>query len=220
MAGIVVVSPGRHNPAECGRGTVCEGAGAFEMDEDKDQQITLLVGFDAAYYFLQARWEAGAKSDDIANLLASMERSPQINTQPLDIGQWSDWLDAVLSVRPDFREVREIRQRIQDDWRASVQIYEMPSSPEKQAALNEYRANAAHHTWHRMGDHPVNASDAYEAMSSFISTFWERDGRHFSGLGIILSDLKQADSAARAVQWNAWLAAIKKALQARTLPAA
>lgn len=176
-----------------------------------DRNINLLVGFDAMRAFLRARWEEDEKqSDDLANLLSNMNRNVWRNTQPLDIAQWSDWLDAVLSVWPDLEDVKSTRREIEEDHKKLRRILEM-EEPEQRAELDKYRAKAALKTWHRIGHRSMSALDAYEAMRAFLSAYWSRGGEQSRDIGIILGELKHEEATPRVAQWNAWLAAVQTA---------
>jgi hypothetical protein len=60
-----------------------------------------------------------------------MNRDVWRNTQPLDVAQWSDWLDAVLSVRPDLADIRDARQQIAEDHQKLARILKMESSDQR-----------------------------------------------------------------------------------------
>jgi hypothetical protein len=67
--------------------------------------LTLLDGFDAVRAFLEARFRNdGGRSGDLAILLGGMSRELAADARPADPAQWSDWLDAVASVRPGLGE--------------------------------------------------------------------------------------------------------------------
>ena len=172
-----------------------------------DQHTSLIVGFDAVGIFLRARWKEGEKqSDDLANLLGSMNRDVGRNSQPLDIAQWSDWLDAVLLVRPDLDEVRQARLQMQDDHQKLRRILETAPSeqPEK---LNQYRTETASQTWHRVGDCSMSILDGYEAMRAFVAAYWHRGRKQSREIGIILENLLHEEPAAAGLaQWDNWLA--------------
>jgi hypothetical protein len=78
-----------------------------------DPRITLLAGFDAMRAFLNARWEDGGRqSGDLAILLGGTNRDAAHDGQPADPAQWSDWLDAVLMVRPDLAQAIDAQRPI------------------------------------------------------------------------------------------------------------
>ncbi|MBM3528146.1 MAG: hypothetical protein FJX62_08640 [Alphaproteobacteria bacterium] len=69
-----------------------------------DRGVSLPAGFDAMRAFLHAQWEdGGRRSEDLAILLGSLDRGTAQDGAPADPAQWSDWIDAVLTVRPDLK---------------------------------------------------------------------------------------------------------------------
>ena len=176
-----------------------------------DRNIDLVVGFDAMRAFLLVRWEEDDRqSDDLANLLSNMNRDVWRNSQPLGIAQWSDWLDAVLSVRPDLADIRNAQQQMAKDHQKLVRILKMEPL-EQRAELDKYRVEMALQPWHRIGQRPVSPLDAYEAMRAFLSSYWSRGGKQSRDIGAILDGLKHEKTAARMAQWDAWLAAVQTA---------
>lgn len=176
-----------------------------------DRNVDLLVGFDAMRAFLRAEWEKDERqSDDLANLLSNLNRDVWRNTQPLDIAQWSDWLDAVLSVRPDLADIRDARQQIIVDHQKLARILKMEPS-EQRAEMDKYRAEMTLQTWHRIGHRSISVLDAYEAMRAFLAAYWSRGGAQSRDIGIMLDELKHEEAAPRVAQWDAWLAAIQAA---------
>jgi hypothetical protein len=180
-------------------------------DVRTDTQTNLLIGFDALRLFLRVRWEEDEKrSVDLANLLSSMERDVGRNSQPLDIAQWSDWLDAVLSVRPDLGDVKRARKEIEDDHQRFHSILEMKGS-EQERELDKFRTESARQTWHRIGHHPISILEGYEAVGKFLTAYWERGGKRCRYIGTILQDLLREPAASSFAQWNDWLRAVQAA---------
>jgi hypothetical protein len=181
------------------------------MTDQGEQQLNLLVGFDAMRAFLNAAWKNnGKKSDGLANLLSNISRDVWANGQPLDIAQWSDWLDAVLAVQPDLEDVREARRQMLDEHQKFARILKMEES-EQRVELAKYRTETAAKPWHRGGSCTISTLSAFEAMCSFLSAYWNRDGRRSDDIGGILSGLDRRNIEPQATQWSAWLAAIEAA---------
>jgi hypothetical protein len=62
----------------------------------QEDQISVLVAFDAMRQFIDDYWKRGGSgSDDIAVLLGSLNRDEIENSLPLDAALWHDWLKAV-----------------------------------------------------------------------------------------------------------------------------
>jgi hypothetical protein len=150
-----------------------------------DRQISLLFGFDIMRSFFQKIWEEDEKhSDDLAGLLGSMDRDEKANGQPLDIGQWTDWLDAVLVVRSDLSALRDARTEMQGDHQEFLEALKIQRPKDQRKALNELRAKAANTTWHRVGHHSIGILEAYEAMRIFLRAYWERSGKTSRDIGM------------------------------------
>jgi hypothetical protein len=134
-----------------------------------------------------------------------------MNGQPLDIAQWSDWLDAMLSVRPDLDDIKEVRRQIQEDYHEFLRARKTEPLEVRRKALDALRAKATKCTWHRIGHRSVGELDAYEAMRAFLSAYWSRGGKQSRDIGAIVDELKHKETAPDVAQWNAWLAAIQTA---------
>src|SRR5882724_4741777 len=130
--------------------------------------------------------------------------------KPLDIAQWSDWLDAVLSVQTGFDDIRNARRAMQEDHQKLRQILEMEPSAQSEE-LNRYRARTSLQTWHRVGDRPISLLDGYEAMRAFLSAYWNRGGRQSHDIGMILGGLHRPEAGRGLTQWNNWLKAVDAA---------
>jgi hypothetical protein len=171
------------------------------------EDISLLVGFDSMRAYLQSRWLEGEERDDnLAGLLGDLDRNETRNTPPLDLAEWSDWLNAVLSVRPDLDDIRRTLRQIQDDQREFVLALAVEPSEAQVKVLDELRNRAAQHTWHRIGDLPINALSAYEAMRPFLGAYWATKSHPLGKLAAIFDELNNHDA-----QWAAWLAAVQVA---------
>ena len=69
---------------------------------DETPRLSVREAFDAARHFLEAYWERGQRSsDDIANLLSSMDGEMTADGRPIDAAQGTDWLDAVRRVQTE-----------------------------------------------------------------------------------------------------------------------
>jgi hypothetical protein len=68
--------------------------------EPSQYQLTELEAYDAMLAFLEAYWRrGGGKSDDLAVLLGSTNRSICADLGPGDPAQWNDWMNAVEKVK-------------------------------------------------------------------------------------------------------------------------
>lgn len=68
--------------------------------------LTELEAYDAMQKFLRAYWERGGKSPrDVAVLLTDISRNTELNLEPGDPAQWSDWLEAVAAVKGERKGV-------------------------------------------------------------------------------------------------------------------
>jgi hypothetical protein len=66
-------------------------------------ELTALQAFDAMRVFVESYWERGLKaSDDLRLLLSAMNRETAIwaDGGPADPAMWSDWMQAVETVKP------------------------------------------------------------------------------------------------------------------------
>jgi hypothetical protein len=171
--------------------------------------VSLLAAFDAMRSFLENRWEEdGKQSDDLANLLSALDRDVGRSGQPLDVAQWSDWLDAVLSVQTGFDDVRSARRQIQEDYQKFQKILEMELSAQRRE-LDRYRADMTVRTWHRVGDQPINLLDGYEAMRAFLYAYWNRGGKQSRDIGTILDGMPSPKAEQGIAQWKDWLKAVE-----------
>ncbi len=171
------------------------------------EDISLLAGFDAMRAYLQSLWLEGEERDDnLAGLLGSLDRNESRNNPPLDLASWSDWLNAVLTVRPDLDDIKRALQQIQSDHEEFVQARAIEPFGTQVKKLNELRGRAAQNTWHRIGDLPINALSAYEAMRPFLGAYWAKKSHPLGKLAAIFNELNNRDA-----QWAAWLAAVQVA---------
>jgi hypothetical protein len=174
--------------------------------------INLLVGFDAMCVLLEARHMAGEqKSDDLATLLSNLNRDVWANGQPLDIAQWSDWLDAILAVRPDLDHIRQARQMMQNEYERFQEIDKIRSPDLRKEVLDEYLTDIAKYTWHRVGCYEISVSDAYEAFCVFLSAYWNRGGGESRDLAAILESLAHRKGEPSQAQLSEWIAAVRTA---------
>jgi len=175
-------------------------------EQTNAEMINLLVGFDAMRSFLRAQWEVDGKhSDGLASLLGNLNRDVWRNGQPADIAQWSDWLDAVLSVRPDLTDVSDARRQMQKEHERLRQIL-ASNSAEQRKNLDDFRKDAALHTWHRIGFFPLSTVDAYESMRAFLRAYCKRGGEGPSDLGELVDYPTEANA-----QWKNWMHSIEQA---------
>ena len=166
-------------------------------EQTNAEMVNLLVGFDAMRSFLRGRWEAdGKQSDELASLLGNLNRDVWRNGQPADIAQWGDWLEAVSSVRPDLNDVSDARRQMQEEHNQLRQIL-ASNSTEQQKKLDEFRKEAALHTWHRIGFFPLRVIDAYESMRAFLQAYWKRGGGGDSDLGELVDRLRDENALRR-----------------------
>ena len=71
----------------------------FNLDT-QSKNISLIEAFDCMRFFLEKYWELGGKrSDDIANLLSSLDRGKNNDFAPLDKALWDDWMIAFKIVK-------------------------------------------------------------------------------------------------------------------------
>src|SRR4051812_10233547 len=99
--------------------------------------------------FLQTQWEGDEKhSDDLANLLSNVSRDVWANGQPLDIAQWSDWLDAVLSIRPELDQLKKVRSQLQEDHQEFLRALKVAPLEVQRKMLDKLRDKASQRPWH------------------------------------------------------------------------
>ena len=67
-----------------------------EYPGDDTPRLTVSEAFDAMRLFLEAFWERGSRSSEgVGFLLSAMDGSMTRDGGPMDLAQWSDWLEAV-----------------------------------------------------------------------------------------------------------------------------
>jgi hypothetical protein len=126
----------------------------------------------------------------------------------MDAAQWSDWLDAVIRVSPDFDAVKEARRKIQMQYEKGLQILKIASPGERNVQLKELGKEKAISGWHLVGDHSISASLAYRAMQAFLMEYWERGHRQSQDIEAVLNDLDTGPDVNGGC-WSEWLNAIR-----------
>src|SRR5512142_3077184 len=123
--------------------------------------------------FLHGYWERHEKrSDDLANLLGSMNRT--VSGPPLDAAQWSDWLDALLSIRPNLESVRRAREQIQTDHEAFLKALKVQDADAQRSTLDLLREEVQKRSWHITGDEQIDLLEAHTAVGTFLRAYRKR----------------------------------------------
>jgi len=63
------------------------------------EPLTVVHAFRAMVAFLDAYWERGARTDDLASVLSDISLETFADAAPADPAQWSDWLQAIDRTR-------------------------------------------------------------------------------------------------------------------------
>lgn len=159
-------------------------------------RIALLRGYDTMFLLLEDFWNRdGKQSNDLATLLGSMTRTA--SGPPLDAAMWTDWLDAVLSVRPDLKLVESARAKIYDDHRAFLKVLEIEDVKTQRSELDLLRDEQGKRSWHIVGEEKIDLLAAYAAVALFLRAYWSKSDE-------ILRVLRQFESG-QSVLWERWI---------------
>jgi hypothetical protein len=196
----------RYNP-KCGnKSDTTKSSTALSMTTNS--HLSLLDSFDAAREFIRAMWEQDAQQcGDLAQLLGSMNRS-EIDGRPLDIAQWSDWLDAAASVRPDLVQIKVARHKMQEDHKEFARLCAIKEPELQREMMARYRAKRLGQPWHCGGDEVVSVSDGYKIMLRFVRSYSERGGREAACFVDKLdNELELSKDLPKGKGWDDWLRA-------------
>ena len=162
--------------------------------------LTLLCGYDSMVSFLHGYWEQHEKqSDDLANLLGSINRT--VSGPPLDAAQWSDWLDAILSIQPNLESVRCAREQIQTDHEAFLKALKIQDADAQRSTLDLLRKEVQKRSWHIAGDEQISLLEAYTAVGAFLRAYWKRGNSQSKDVFQVIQQIENSHPAV----WESWV---------------